>query len=397
MALASPREHVPELDGVRGIACLLVVALHCFMGLLTPDLHFGPPHFFSGVMSLLVAGVDLFFVLSGFLIGGILLDSRSASNLFRVFWARRSARILPVYVLLLATYIAALHFNSLFDVPWIHLWLLHEPLMPLWSYATFTQNYPMAAVGDTGAFWVAITWSLAVEEQFYLVFPILVYFLPKRWLVVLALASLIFAPLLRDYLWQRTGAFYSGYFPTPARIDALMFGFLSACVVRNATVMSYLTSYRIILDIAAIGGLALLIEGSHAVALSKLSFSLFAGIFAYAIIRIFLVSGGWLRAVLRNPALVKIGFISYALYMYHQAVNGLMHGFLFHQAPRISNAREFTAACLALLVAVGLAALSTRYYEQPFRALGARLRYRFDGSADVPVSAGALRSRSAAG
>lgn len=395
MALVSPREYVPELDGVRGIACLLVLALHCFVVPLAPELRFGPPQLFNGVTALLVAGVDFFFVLSGFLIGGILLDSRSASNFFRVFWARRAARILPVYVLLLGSYVALLGLNPLLDAPWIHAWLLHEPLMPLWSYATFTQNYLMAAAADTGAFWIAITWSLAVEEQFYLVFPVLVYFVPKRGLVLLALASLVFAAFLRSYLWHRTGAFYAGYFPTPARVDALMFGFLSACIVRNPTAMSYFVSSRIVLDLAAVGTLGMLLEGSHTAALSDVSFSLFAAVFAYAIVRIFLVSGGWYRAALRNPVLVQAGLISYAWYMYHQAVNGMVHGSLFQQAPRISNAKEFAAACAVLLLSGALALLSTRYYERPFRTWGRRVRYRFHRSAPASSSVGGSLPRGA--
>jgi peptidoglycan/LPS O-acetylase OafA/YrhL len=386
MALASPREHVPELDGVRGIACLLVITLHCFVGQLTSEFYFGPPHFLSGVFVVLAGGVDFFFVLSGFLIGGILLDSRSASNFFRVFWARRAARILPVYVLLLGSYVAALSFSPLFNAPWVGAWLLHEPLMPLWSYATFTQNYLMAAAGDTGAFWIAITWSLAVEEQFYLVFPVLIYLVPKRGLVVLALASLVFAALLRTYLWSRSGTFYAGYFPTPARVDTLMFGFLSACIVRNPTAVSYLASCRTILDIAAAGALGLIFEGSQLEALPSLRFSLLAAVFAYAIVRIFVVSGGWYRAALRNPLLVQAGLVSYAWYMYHQAINGMVHGLLFQQAPRISNAKELAAACMVLLLSGGLAALSTRYYERPFRAWGRRMRYRFDGRASTSTS-----------
>ena len=386
MILASPREHVPELDGIRGIACLLVVTEHCFIGVLRPELYFGPPHVFEGIFAVLLGGVDLFFVLSGFLIGGILLDSRSASNFFRVFWTRRAARILPVYVLVLGSYVALLGLSPLFNAPWIHSWLLHEPLMPLWSYATFTQNYLMGTARDTGAFWIAITWSLAVEEQFYLVFPVLVYLIPKRGLVVLALASLVFAALLRVYLWNSTGSFYGGYFPTPARVDALMFGFLAACIVRNPRAMSYVTSCRIVLDIAAVVALGMIIDG-YLLSNRSLSFSLVAAVSAYAIVRIFVVSGGWYRAVLRFPVLVQIGLISYAWYMYHQAVNGMVHGLLFQQAPQVSNAREFAAACMVVLLSAGLAALSTRYYERPFRALGRRMRYHFDGT-PLPVTVG---------
>lgn len=395
MTDASPREHVPELDGVRGIACLLVIALHCFIGLVTPNLYPLPPQYFGGLIAVLVGGVDFFFVLSGFLIGGILLDSRSASNFFRVFWVRRAGRILPVYVLLLCTYIAALTFNYMMNVPWIDAWLLKRPLLPLWSYATFTQNYVMAAMADTGAFWIGITWSLAVEEQFYLIFPPLVYMLRKRMLILLALTSLIFAAWLRSYLWDLSGKFYTGYFPTPARIDALMFGFLVTCVVRNPRLLSYLARYRLILDLIALASLAVILEGSRRAVTLTLSYSLLSAIFAYAILRIFLTEDGWYRAMLRSPVLVHIGLISYAWYMYHQAVNGLLHGLFFQHSPTISNWKEFQVGCLVIVLSAALAALSTRFYERPFRTWARRMRYRFDPVASASRSQPGVAASSA--
>src|SRR5215217_671958 len=90
-------------DGVRGIACLLVLVMHCFTTIMARDWQMLMWSYFPGLGTILTGGVDLFFVLSGFLIGGILLDSRKAPNFFRVFWVRRAARILPVYILLLCT------------------------------------------------------------------------------------------------------------------------------------------------------------------------------------------------------------------------------------------------------------------------------------------------------
>jgi peptidoglycan/LPS O-acetylase OafA/YrhL len=385
MRWAAPDKHLPELDGVRGIACLLVVVMHCFTTIMARDWQMLMTSYFPGLGTILTGGVDLFFVLSGFLIGGILLDSRKASNFFRVFWVRRAARILPVYILLLYTYFAASAVRPMLDVPWMDEWLLKQPSIPLWSYATFTQNYVMAAMANPGAFWMGITWSLAVEEQFYLAFPLLVYILRKRTLVLLALASLVVAALLRTYLWNVSGKFYVGYFPTPARVDALMFGFLVTCVVRDPSALSFFSRYRMFFDALALVGLAVILAGAMGLDMSTLNFSVLSAVFAYAILRNFIVKDGWYRAILRTPFLVQIGFISYALYMYHQAVNGLLHGLVFQHPPAITNWKEFGVACLVVLVSASLATLSTRFYEMPLRNWARRMRYVFDVDARLPV------------
>lgn len=387
MIWAAPDKHLPELDGVRGIACLLVVIMHCFTTIMAYDWQLLMSSYVPGVGTILIGGVDFFFVLSGFLIGGILLESRKASNFFRVFWVRRAARILPVYILLLYTYVAALAIRPMIDAPWMDEWLLKQPLVPLWSYATFTQNYIMAATATPGAFWMGITWSLAVEEQFYLVFPVLVYTLRRRTLVLLALASLIVAALLRTYLWNLSGQFYMGYFPTPARVDALMFGFLVTCIVRDPNTLSYFSRYRMFFDALALVGLAAILADLSGSVLSTTNFSVLSAIFAYAILRIFIAKDGWYRAILRNPFLIYVGFISYALYMYHQAVNGLLHGLVFQHPPAITNWKEFGVACLVVLVSASLATLSTRFYEMPLRSWARRMRYVFESDGRSPAPA----------
>src|ERR671933_724528 len=128
----------PELDGLRGIAILMVVAWHYNLG---PFL----------------SGVDLFFVLSGFLLGGILLDKKEAPNYFKAFYARRVCRIFPLY------FVCLLVFVILVAVPVLG-WLLFgdsirlllgDPI-PLWSYMTFTQNFAMAQLGGWGNPWLFV-------------------------------------------------------------------------------------------------------------------------------------------------------------------------------------------------------------------------------------------------
>lgn len=367
---------VRELDGLRGIACLLVVLWHCVIGASPPFREFIGPTLSAAAILLMVGGVDLFFVLSGFLIGGILLDHRSAENFFSAFWRRRAGRILPVYVLLLATYVAALSLRPHLDAPWLDDFLLLKPL-PLWTYLTFTQNFAMTIAADPGALWVAITWSLAIEEQFYVVFPGLVRLMSRRALIFLALGCVVAAPIFRILSARAGGGFYALYFPTPGRLDALMCGVLVACIVRSDTALSMARRLRPILDALAVAVLAALIDGHIVAAIPGAGFSLMAVMFSYAILRIFIADEkSRYRALLCTRPLVAVGLISYALYMYHQAVNGLVHGLLFGGTTIILTYRQFAAALLVLAISVTLAALSTRYFERPFRDWAKRKPYR---------------------
>src|ERR1044072_153576 len=128
---------IPELDGIRGLACLMVLFFHYVLvpaqstsGTVIHEIHDAARMFFIG-------GVDLFFVLSGFLIGGILMDKKGSRNFFVDFWIRRAARILPLYFFLVLSFVLVIKQGLPAAAPWMDLWLTRDPL-PLWSYLTFT-------------------------------------------------------------------------------------------------------------------------------------------------------------------------------------------------------------------------------------------------------------------
>ena len=139
-------KRVSQLDGVRGIAILIVLVWHYFNCQIVSQ----PRTFISycahATSLTWTAGVDLFFVLSGFLIGGILLDRRDTSNYFRVFYLRRVCRIFPLYFLVLAVFLA-LSATSIATSPSFQS-LFHDPF-PLWSYVTFSQNILMGMRGTS--------------------------------------------------------------------------------------------------------------------------------------------------------------------------------------------------------------------------------------------------------
>ncbi len=376
---------------MRGIACGLVVLTHCIVG--PTPMPASLIQIRAVFFPIFLSGVDLFFVLSGFLIVGILLDHKQATNYFRVFWTRRILRIFPVYFLLFATYLVALAVHLHFHFATLDVWLFKDTL-PAWSYALFIQNYFMAFSLHTGSFWNGITWSLAIEEQFYLVMPLLAFVLSRRQLLAVALAGVVIAPILR--FWPGANGNWV-YFPTPCRMDALMFGVLATCAIRDEATLAFFKRWRIVFDVAVaiLFVMALDIPG-HRFVDPRLHYSLRGIIGAYCILRIFLVDGGWFRAALRWPLLVNLGLISYSLYMYHQAINGLVHGLLFGTAPTMSGFPQLLAGIFVIAVAATLATLSTRYFELPFRRRGRAFKYSFVPDRDTGAIPVAGRSMSAA-
>lgn len=219
---AGAAERVPALDELRSLAVLSVLAFHVAQGIV--------PHgaIDAGAIRVLLAGwlgVDLFFALSGFLITRILLETRSDRGYLRNFWARRALRIMPLYYTLLAALVLLPH--GLFDRP------SHDPVehWPAW-HAGFASNILIARAG-----WSAVPaattpfWSLAVEEQFYLLWPLIVLLLPRRrQLVVACMASLALLPVLRAATLLNGLSGSAIYVLTPFHADGLLVGALVACL-----------------------------------------------------------------------------------------------------------------------------------------------------------------------
>src|SRR6266403_5622540 len=184
-------KRIPELDGLRGVAIALVLLWHfVFIPIEAAPGTFWS--YFQATGRLTWSGVDLFFVLSGFLIGGILLDSRDSPNYFRTFYKRRFFRIVPLYGVMLFT--ALMVGRGEIDA-WI----------PTLSYFAFLQNLWMARFATFGVL-LAATWSLAIEEQFYLTLPAVIHFVDPRWIIGTLVAGIVAAPATRiavGHIWPR--------------------------------------------------------------------------------------------------------------------------------------------------------------------------------------------------
>jgi len=181
---------IPALDGIRGIAVLAVVIFHC-------TLLCGPELVSWGALAARGwAGVEMFFVLSGFLITRILLATKFDKNYWRNFIARRALRIFPAYYLWLCIIWVAFPYVS-------EQFASSEVRGQVWFYAFYLQNWNMAFQGWPDWGYVAHFWSLAVEEQFYIVWPLLVLIVTRKELgricILLIVASLLFLVMLKGF------------------------------------------------------------------------------------------------------------------------------------------------------------------------------------------------------
>lgn len=370
------RGRVPELDGIRGLAIILVLICHYGVNLIDVP-RYSVLWFARSALSLTWTGVDLFFVLSGFLIGGILVDTRSSPRFFRTFYARRFFRILPIYYVALGLFWVVQHSAALPGMAW----LVQDP-MPLLSHATFTQNILMAIRGEYGPHWLDATWSLAVEEQFYILLPVLVYFLAPAVLVQTVVAGVMIAPILSGLIvWWNPQAAVAAYVLMPCRADALGLGVLAAILLRRPD--SWLYSHAaqkglapaLVVLLLGMAVVTVLSRGGHDVLLNLFGFTWIALFYLSLLLYGVLRPRTRVAVILRHPILLQFGKLSYFIYLFHQPFNGLCHALLRGAEPAISGWTGLGATTLALALTLATARLSWTHLEQPLIAVGHRRKY----------------------
>ena len=371
---ATPEPHrgrIPELDGIRGLAILLVLVWHylvCEVGALPLLFRF---------LNQTWSGVDLFFVLSGFLIGGILLDHREAPNYYRVFYIRRACRILPIYAVWLLLFYVLRGTVSQLPLGTASGWLFADPL-PFWSYVTFTQNFLQGAGGAWGPNWLAVTWSLAVEEQFYLLLPLIVRLTPPRRLPFVLAPFILLAPVFRFLFFDPKMVVDPSYVLLICKADALLLGVFCAWLVRREGAPERIRAQAPLLRILLLscGGFICLdayVPGTATI--RALNDSLLAiGYAAFILLALYtprspmarMAGVRWLRA---------LGLIAYGTYLIHQTVNGLIFGAIRKHWPYVTKASDLLVIFGALAITIVASMLSWRFFEKPIVAYGRRWRY----------------------
>ena len=329
------RKRIPELDGLRALAIIAVFVGHALK------------------VRMMWIGVDLFFVLSGFLITGILLDAPKVSfrSYIAHFYERRVRRILPPYLMILV------FMSLLFGTAWMRHWYLYFGLMNYLGYFWRETAFPS----------LAPLWSLAVEEQFYLVWPVVVFFVGMRRLPRVLLACIVLTPLLRaactpwlshqpfdTYHW----VIYKG---APFRCDCLATGALMTFVWRAHAEKIKRYGYLGLIP-AALTPPVMLLLNRHFVGFSTYGTSVFANIVIYEIslcavtgVLLWALSGRF-TSLLTVAPMRWLARLSYSFYLVHEGMLELFARYL-HSAAAIALA--------AATVSLVYAELSWRFVERP--------------------------------
>ena len=382
------RPVMPELDSLRGVAILLVLFFHGFN-------YPGVMSRFSGIERLFVTaaftgwtGVYLFFVLSGFLITGILLDSKPKPQYYRRFYIRRALRILPAFYLLLFLLVV------LTRVGWL------EGRRIGWPFVTLSFFY-LANVTDlfgVPAQYAAL-WSLAVEEHFYLLWPTVIRSLSRRTAAWCAVAIFFTCPILRAVAYWRGYNFGTGY--TWLVADGLAIGALMGILSRGQ-----LAERKPMLrfSLICLGAAVALFTVGTPLGIWRGS-TFVGGVFRLTAVELFcagllgatlLVGTGRYKWIVRVGVLRWFGEISYGLYLVHMmAFDFVNHWIARYDPALLAQIPErfglmFLHFLVAAAVAVGAAFVSRKTFEEWFLKLKDRWTRPVSNPAPQPVAA--LRS-----
>jgi len=404
------RKIIPGLDGLRGVAILLVLIIH-YASFWPRDSQFSM--YLYRTLGICTTGVQLFFVLSGFLITGILLDSKETTlHYFRNFYMRRFLRIFPLYyaaVAIFSIYALALAFGAVRPGQMLGFennaaLNPHEYLSYLPWLLTYTSNF-WSMIHNELMHVVGPYWTLAIEEQFYLVWPLLVFFLPRK-AVLWTSIGLVLVSALWWCLAATTAMGYTTiYVATPAQVNALGAGAMLAVMMRDPK-MRYLMA-KLSLPILAISGVIIVfalasiwtsnfdwfsvhpavtlikttagstieIPGFSSGTVNALLWTVIA-LFYAALLSCVLFSGekrGFLGQVMSSGIMTWFGRYSYGIYILHVAVMFTVSDLISFvgRLTRLSGTTGLPSVrvLVSLILTCGLAYLSYHLFEKRFLAL----------------------------
>ena len=333
--LSDHREHYPALDGLRGIASLIVVFTHNF--------GFTKVFFFGWI------GVDLFFVISGFLITRILLQTREDPHYLRNFYVKRVLRIFPLYYLTLIFFFLVVPFIKNFPLD-ISYYVENQ-----WWFWTYLQNWFLIFKnpGNTTTV-IQHYWSLAVEEQFYMIWPWVVLFIKKpKHLLIFASAMLFAVIATRFTLWTMKirDLNYLGLY-TFTRIDGICVGSMLAILqhMRSKFLEKYFTT--VVFLLAGLNFLFYFFNKPYQFTypyLAIVGYTTFAVLFALLIHEIVIKRNKLINLFLDNAVLRFFGKISYSFYVFHWPVFLIFFDYVYKW---IDNRTSFSAFMVHLVTSI---------------------------------------------
>ena len=350
------RQHYPALDGLRGIAILFIVIYHNF--------GYIDKYFFFGWLA-----VDLFFVMSGFLITDILLNAVGKKNFLRNFYFRRALRIFPLYYLCLILFLIVLP-----RIP-IESGIKYYTDNQVWIW-TYLQNWLYIFNPPVQTNTLNHLWSVAVEEQFYLLWPLAILILRKPKYLLVFISLLLVAVLgLRLWIWMHhlSGfAYYNLY--TFTRIDGICIGCMVALLLKiNANFLKKYTA-GIVLFFAIMNFAFFFINRFYQFSFPYLAL---AGYTTFAMMLGLLVNQAVTREtklinfLFNIPLLKFFGRISYGFYLFHWPVYLLLYPYLTNRMKGFTNGWliDFTVSVIGTLIAIAISWLSFNYFEKYFLKL----------------------------
>ena len=361
--------HVVGLDGIRGVAVLLVFISH-FHWILSPDpflTKVTPWHFINRTFEAGFMGVDIFFVLSGFLITSLLMKDRSTNrkNLVRRFYRRRALRLLPaLYALLIANFFVSRWENFPGDIQW----------RTTWHAILFLNNWNIVnnfgeAQNDLGHLW-----SLGIEEQFYLIWPLTIWLLaklkiPSKMMIPLILFASLVVMVHRTSLWNDGTSWIILYIRTDTRLDSLLIGAMFAYVYRHFQVPSKILNSVATLSLMGLVYIKYVLDKSPFI--FEMGWTIIALLAGFIILS---VAEGvfFVQKVFTWRPLTMIGKVSYGLYLWHMPI------FLLFGRHVTSGPRPLRLL-IGIVIASVVTSLSWFFIEKPFLNLKNR-RY-----GNVPV------------
>lgn len=352
--------HIPALDGLRGLAILLVIGYHYFVSAFA----FG------------WSGVDLFFVLSGYLITGRLWTSAHRPGYFKTFYRNRILRIFPLYFATLILFYIGVHFYTKPSTQPLLAWYHSH-----WtSYFFFFANWTFIALGGPHAPYLTHFWSLSVEEQFYLFWPAVIYWLTGRGHQVAFLTFLLLAVIATRcafFYWgpdHPDGLFF--YYNTFLRMDSFIFGALlyrMHQVAGSLPLRTFSTGFAASFGILSLAVLCISPPEPWRPFFETIGYTVIA-IFCTCLIHAVVC---YPRTILAKaftiPLLRFVGRISYGLYIFHwiilQFFQARFSGWLLRRFPGERSWAFLLSSLLCLLLTFTVSVLSYYFFESPFLRL----------------------------
>ena len=361
---------IAALDGVRGFMTILVLFSHFFA-----EIAGGFPRLGFGWLA-----VNMFFVLSGFLIGRLIIEKMDCENFFTVFVMRRICRTIPSYM------IAVL---IMFAVLWIFRaepWTKFKTEFPLWSYLTFTQNIFVGATNDVGAYWLAPTWTLALEEQLYVLLPFVFFLAPRRLWAPILIGVALTAVVLRAFVFTSGAAPIWGLVILPTRGDVLVAGVIAAIIFKDKNID--LSRFDFALRCAPVVLLFATVLLALIDPVERVLFNVLGPLFVsvgFACLLVAMVRGAPEAKRFESKFFCFFGHISYCVYLTHLMVLGLMHGLILGAKPSLGSVEQWLVTVAGLFVAVGVGWALTTLIEAPLTAYGRSWKWSAKKTVHAPL------------